>query len=157
MMHLGTIHRSRLGQGGFSMLEVLIALVVLAVGLLGLALLQTVNLRYTKSAEQRTKAINLAGAILDTMRTNRSELPSYTVEEDGFGDVDASEGCERSAALNAASNLQHWMCEVKEALGPEATGSITIAGSAVRVEISWSEDSLPSLTGGATVVLESVL
>jgi type IV pilus assembly protein PilV len=157
MTRFGTIRRSGRKQQGFSMLEVLIALVVLAVGLLGLALLQTVNLRYTKSAEQRTKATNLAGAILDTMRTNRSELASYAVEEDGFDDVDASGGCELDAALNAASNLEHWMCEVKEALGPDADGSITIVGSNVRVQINWSEDNLPSLTGGATVVLESVL
>lgn len=157
MIRLGSVRKGYRVQRGFSMLEVLIALLVLTVGLLGLALLQTVNLRYTKSAEQRTKAINLAGAILDTMRTNRSELLSYAVEEDGFDDVDASDGCGRSATLNAASNLEHWMCEVKEALGPEASGSITIAGSDVRVQINWSEDNLPSLTGGATVVLESVL
>ena len=34
-------------QSGFSMIEVLIALLVLAFGLLGLAFMQTLNLRYT--------------------------------------------------------------------------------------------------------------
>ena len=157
MNRFGRIRRGGRGQGGFSMIEVLIALVVLAVGLLGLALLQTMNLRYTKSAEQRTKAINLASSIIDTMRTNRSELVAYAVEESQFEDVDPSAGCERSGALNAARNLEQWMCEVKEALGPEADGSITIAASSVRVQINWSEDNLPSLAGGANVVLESVL
>lgn len=157
MRHLGTIRRGSAGQSGFSLIEVLIALVVLAVGLLGLALLQTMNLRYTKSAEQRTKAINLASSILDTMRTNRSELVAYVVDESAFDDVDPSGGCGRNANLNAANNLGRWMCEVKEALGPEAEGSITVAGSAVTVEISWAEDNLPSLAGGAEVVLETVL
>ena len=157
MKRIGRIRRGGHRQQGFSLLEVLIALVVLAVGLLGLALLQTMNLRYTKSAEQRTKAINLAGSILDSMRTNRSELAAYAVEESAFDDVDPSGGCGGVSSLNATNNLNHWMCEVREALGPEATGSITINGSAVRVEIQWSEDNLPSLAGGAEVALESVL
>ena len=61
-------------QSGFSMIEVLIALLVLAFGLLGLAFMQTLNLRYTKSAQQRTQAVNLASELLDTMRANRSQL-----------------------------------------------------------------------------------
>ena len=45
----------RSSVGGFSLLEVLIALVVLGFGLLGYALLQTMNLRFTQSANQRTQ------------------------------------------------------------------------------------------------------
>lgn len=157
MNRLGRIRRAERGQHGFSLLEVLIALVVLAVGLLGLALLQTMNLRYTKSAEQRTKAVNLAGSIMDSMRTNRSELAAYAVEESAFDDVDSSDGCGGATSLDAENNLENWMCEVREALGPEATGSITVNGSSVRVEIQWSEDNLPSLVGGAEIALESVL
>lgn len=157
MRRFGAIRRGSAAQGGFSMIEVLMALVVLAVGLLGLALLQTMNLRYTKSAEQRTKAVNLASAILDTMRTNRSELAAYAIEESAFADVDPTGGCERDATLSVASNLDHWKCEVREALGPEATGSIIVNDSAVRVEISWSEDNLPSLAGGAEIAMETVL
>lgn len=157
MNGLGRIRRTGRGQEGFSLLEVLIALVVLAVGLLGLALLQTMNLRYTKSAEQRTKAVNLAGSIMDAMRTNRSELAAYAVEESAFDDVDPSDGCGGATSLDAESNLENWMCEVREALGPEATGSITVNGSSVRVEIQWSEDNLPTLLGGAEIALESVL
>ncbi|MEN1939851.1 type IV pilus modification protein PilV [Luteimonas sp. MJ174] len=157
MTGLGIIRRGKRAQRGFSMIEVLIALVILAVGLLGLALLQTMNLRYTKSAEQRTKAINLASSILDTMRTNRSELAAYAVGEGGFDGVVTIGGCARDDALTASGNLARWKCEVREALGPEAEGSITINNSAVRVELSWSEDNLPSLAGGAEIVLETVL
>lgn len=157
MTTLGAIRRGNGGQAGFSMIEVLMALVVLAVGLLGLALLQTMNLRYTKSAEQRTKAVNLASAILDTMRTNRSELAAYAMDESAFADVDPTGGCQRDAALSVSKNLDRWKCEVREALGPEATGSITVNDTAVRVEISWSEDNLPSLAGGAEIALETVL
>ncbi|MBJ6982624.1 type IV pilus modification protein PilV [Luteimonas sp. MC1572] len=158
MRHIGHIRRAgQQSQGGFSLIEVLIALVILAIGLLGLALLQTMNLRYTKSAEQRTKAVNLASAILDTMRTNRSEVAAYVVDDADFADVDPVGGCSRDAALDAASNIARWMCEVKEALGPEATGAIVVAGSTVRVQLRWSEDNLPLLADGAEITLETVL
>lgn len=158
MNRFGRVHRAgRKPQSGFSLIEVLIALVVLAVGLLGLALLQTMNLRYTKSAEQRTKAVNLASAILDTMRTNRSEIGAYVVDDANFADVDPVGGCSRDASLTAASNIARWMCEVKESLGPEATGTIAVAGSTVSVELRWSEDNLPLLPDGAEIKLETVL
>jgi type IV pilus assembly protein PilV len=158
MRHIGHIRRAgQQSQGGFSLIEVLIALVILAIGLLGLALLQTMNLRYTKSAEQRTKAVNLASAILDTMRTNRSEVAAYVVDDADFADVDPVGGCSRDAALDAASNIARWMCEVREALGPEATGAIVVAGSNVSVQLRWSEDNLPLLADGAEITLETVL
>ena len=91
------------------------------------------------------------------MRTNRSELAAYAVEEDAFDDVDPSGGCGRDAALTAASNLGRWMCEVRESLGPEATGAITVNGSTVLVEVRWSEDNLPSLAGGAEIALRTEL
>lgn len=47
-------------SGGFTLLEVLIAIIVLAFGLLGFALLQTMNVRFVQSANYRTQATNLA-------------------------------------------------------------------------------------------------
>ena len=144
-------------QRGFSLIEVLIALVVLAVGLLGLALLQTMNLRYTKSADQRTKAVNLAGGILDSIRSNRSELNFYTVTNADFDGATASGGCGSGNAMNAQANVTRWVCEVKEALGPNATGSVTIDGSQVTVVVSWDEGNMPSLTDSGRIELETML
>lgn len=156
MNRLGSIKRHG-SQAGFSLIEVLIALLVLAVGLLGLALTQTMSLRYTKSAEQRTKAATLANSILDAMRSNRTELAAYVVEESQFSGVDASGGCERSSAMNASANLQRWMCEVRESLGPDATGSIRLDGAGVQVSIRWNEATLTPLDGAGEVLVETVL
>lgn len=145
------------GQRGFSLLEVLIALVVLAIGLLGLALLQTMNLRYTKSADQRTKAVNLAGAVLDSIRSNRSELDSYVITPADFDSVSAAGGCAFGNTLNASLNATRWICEVKEALGPDASGSVSINGSGVTVVVSWDEGNMPSLTDSGRIELETVL
>lgn len=156
MNRLGSIRRPG-RQAGFSLIEVLIALLVLAVGLLGLALTQTMSLRYTKSAEQRTKAVTLANSILDAMRSNRTEVAAYAVEETQFSSVDASGGCERSSSMSASANLERWMCEVRESLGPDATGSITMDGAGVAVSIRWNEETLTPLDGAGEVRVETVL
>jgi len=57
-------------QSGFSLLEVLIALLVLSIGLLGLAALQTTSLRSNEMASMRTTATQLAYDISDRMRAN---------------------------------------------------------------------------------------
>lgn len=55
---------------GFSLIEVLVALLVLSVGLLGLALLQVQGMRYNSNSYQRTQATVLAYEIIDRIRTN---------------------------------------------------------------------------------------
>lgn len=56
--------------GGFTLLEVLVTLLVLSIGLLGLAGLQTTGLRSNQSAAQRTAATQLAADIIDRIRAN---------------------------------------------------------------------------------------
>lgn len=55
---------------GFTLIEVLIAMVVLAVGLLGLAALQATSLRNNQSAYFRSQATQLAYDIADRVRAN---------------------------------------------------------------------------------------
>lgn len=57
-------------QGGFNLLEVLITLIILAVGLLGLATLQNLGLRLGHESYERTQATILVYDIIDRMRAN---------------------------------------------------------------------------------------
>lgn len=59
-------------QSGFTLLEVLVAMLVLAIGLLGLAGLMTSSMRNNLSASHRTQATWMAYDIIDRMRTNRA-------------------------------------------------------------------------------------
>lgn len=61
-------------SAGFTLLEVLIALVLLSVGMLGIAALSVESLRSGQSALYRTKAINLAADMADSIRANRTAL-----------------------------------------------------------------------------------
>lgn len=60
----------RLPQRGFSLIEVLVALFVLSIGLLGLAALQTTGLRFNTQSYQRTQATLNAYDIIDRIRAN---------------------------------------------------------------------------------------
>lgn len=57
-------------QRGFNLIEVLITLIVLAVGLLGLATLQNLGLRFGHQSYERTQATILIYDIIDRMRAN---------------------------------------------------------------------------------------
>ncbi len=67
--------RSR--QRGFSLIEVLVAMLILAIGLLGLAALQTQGMRFNHDAYVRTSATTLATDIIDKMRLNQGSASSF--------------------------------------------------------------------------------
>lgn len=60
-------------QRGFTLVEILVAVLVLAIGLLGLAGLQATTMRFNHSAYMRSQATNLAYDIADRMRVNRAK------------------------------------------------------------------------------------
>ena len=66
---------------GLTLVEILIALLVLSIGMLGLASLQTMSLRFNTSAYYRTQATALAYGLADRMRANRQAALNdlYTV------------------------------------------------------------------------------
>lgn len=64
---------------GFSLIESLVALVVLATGMLGIAGLYVESLRAGRTAHSRTMAINLASDMADRIRANRTGRPFYAV------------------------------------------------------------------------------
>ena len=72
-----SMYANRLGQRGFTIVEALVALVVLAVGMLGIASLYVTTLRASGSAMSRMQAINLASDLGDRIRANRTAEAAY--------------------------------------------------------------------------------
>jgi len=70
---MGRLHPFRSKRaGGFSLIEVLVALMILSVGALGIAAMMAVSLKSKNGAYSRTQANILAYTILDRMRANRA-------------------------------------------------------------------------------------
>jgi type IV pilus assembly protein PilV len=62
--------QTRCGEGGFTLLEVLIAIVIFSIGLLGIAGLQVSGMRFTQDSQLRAIAVAQAEAMADRMRAN---------------------------------------------------------------------------------------
>jgi type IV pilus assembly protein PilV len=110
------------GSGGFTLLEVLIAPVILSIGLLGIAGLQGVGLRSSHGAYLSSQASLLAYDMADRIRANPQDLATYN----GFSTTTVDCAAPPATPL-AAADLAQWACAV-EALLPNGSG--TIAGVA---------------------------
>lgn len=103
-------------QSGFSLLELLVALVIFSVGLLGIAGLQVVSKQSSYESQQRTIASQVAYALLEDMRTNGPAISVYRSVSDLGGGSLASlpvESCRDpntpcSAAQKAVHDLWYW-------------------------------------------------
>jgi type IV pilus modification protein PilV len=60
-------------QSGFSLIEVLVATVIMAIGILGIAGLQVVSLQQNRSSLLRSEAAQLGNDIMDRIRVNPGE------------------------------------------------------------------------------------
>ena len=95
-------------QRGVGMIEVLVALVILAIGVLGFSALQLRSMEATTEASNRTMAMNLARDLSERIRINRLGLADYvtaindkTVEVGCVGSADIYEpNCDKTKMAN---------------------------------------------------------
>jgi type IV pilus assembly protein PilV len=124
-------------QSGFTLVEVLVAMLVLAIGLLGLAGLMTSSLRNNLSASHRTQATWLAYDIIDRMRANRTSAiaGSYatTLATSGACTVAWPTGTIQ------AQDIAAWKSQLACVL-PTGNGSIAVTNAArATVMIRWDD------------------
>lgn len=135
-------------SGGFTLLEVLIALLILSVGLLGIAGLQLTGLRSNHSAYLRSQATILAYDLLDRLRANRAQAQSggYNITIAGASDLPSISG----SPTQAATDLNAWGSDLL-ALLPAAQASVAVAAdNTVNVSVSWDDsraDRAPDRSG----------
>lgn len=126
---------------GLSLIEMLIALLVVSVGLLGMAGLQAYSLRMNTSAYYRSQANTLAYEILDAMRTNRE-----SAKTGGYNITFSANG---AGTGQAAKDLAGWLGTLRLVL-PSGDGQIACGNAALEgvcsVTVAW--DDTRSVTGG---------
>ena len=124
-------------QGGFSLIEVMIAILVLGFGLLGFALLQTTSVRYVQSANYRTQATNLSYELLDQIRINRAAAVLYVAN---YSATTTACTPPTGGDITAQQFMADWQCRLGKALGEGATASVTRNGDQVTVRVSWGDE-----------------
>jgi type IV pilus assembly protein PilV len=127
--------RRQSGAAGFSLIEMLIALLVVTVGLLGMAGLQAYSLRNNVSAYHRSVADDLAYQILDMMRANRPGALN--------GSYDTIRGTAASGS-RARIDLDNWQSAIAHFL-PGGQGIVDCAIPPVcAVTIQWNDNRVAS-------------
>ena len=103
-------------QRGFSLIELLIALIVFSVGLLAVAGLQTVSKQSNFEALQRTSASQIAYGMLQDMRVNGDAIAVYLAAGEMGGGARGGEpapNCSGVSTCNSAQKAAHdlWFWE----------------------------------------------
>lgn len=129
--------KKRSSQAGFSLIEALIAALVLGIGLLGIAGMTAAGLRSTDSANLRTQATILAEDILERMRANRAAAIAGDYD---VADLDRVPECAEGSPLSAC-DLSSWMRSLERIFhGPDASSvDCTTAAPVCAVTISFDD------------------
>lgn len=134
-------------QTGLTMLEVLVSLVVMSIGLLGLAGLQATGLRSNTGSYLRTIATTQAYAIADRMRANPLGVAAGNYDALGPGSEDPecatstvgspAQGC--TAEQMAQYDAYAWNSENARLL-PNGTGTVAVNGTLYTITVMWDDN-----------------
>ncbi len=165
-------------QRGVSLIEVLVSILVMALGLVGMASLQTTTLKYQQGSVQRGMVASLISDFAERARANNSQSPqvegdsSLYLTESGLtwasavavSDFEPDSDCRASDATCSASDLaaydlKVWQQSVRTAL-PQGSAAVVRQGDAMNVTLMWSDkgratESSPACTNQDTAA-ESV-
>ena len=114
-------------QNGMTLVEVLVALVILGVGLLGAAAFQLNALKYTDSARMTSQASFIAYDLMDRIRANAAA--DYTIAPPASGNPDVTRD----------QDLFDFNANIVSSLGASATGSVAVNQKVYTITITWDD------------------
>lgn len=134
--------RSLRQQSGLGLIEILVAVLVLGIGILGVASTQVVSLQMSSQSQNRSQAVLLAEDILDRIRANSDNPGAYALAQ---GDAQGADNgaCDTSFvpanATVAANDLAAWENSLA-CLLPDAERTVAVNGNTVTVTIDWDQN-----------------
>ncbi|TAJ52125.1 MAG: type IV pilus modification protein PilV [Nevskiaceae bacterium] len=111
-------------QRGVGLIEVLVALLILSIGLLGISLVQARALSSNNSSMGRSMAVVASYSILEAMRADRADALGGAYNQTVTADDDCTIG---STTALATVQLAGWCAELRATLGAATTTTGTVA------------------------------
>ena len=139
-------------QSGFSLIEAMVSLVVVSVGMIGIAALYGQGLGAGRTALYRTQAVNLAADMADRIRVNRQGGAAY-------GGAGANNNCDPGGGVNctpaqmAAHDIWVWTNQVTAQL-PNGGGAVTYTATSpptYTITVTWQDTGLGAVSYPMTV------
>ena len=124
--------RSR--QRGATLIEVLVAVLITATGVLGAAAMQLNAVKFNQASTSRSTAVFLANDISDRMRANRSDALA------GRYDLGIDDDAPAGAAIYQI-DIQEWLQEIALRL-PAGDASVARDDNNFTITIQWDESRL---------------
>ena len=128
-------------QKGASLVEVMVAFLILSVGLLGLAMLQAKSLRLNTDAYMRSQATLIAQELIENMRANPTANYTHAGPSKPIG------GCGGCSSIQQAryDDLIRWYDALNAQLPAGVTASISSSGSPriYTINVTWMERDIP--------------
>jgi type IV pilus assembly protein PilV len=116
----------RRSQGGYALLEALVAVAVAAVGFVGAARLQTYGLAVNNSTQARQKATLLGYQMADRIRANQAGVAAHGYDRAAAGDpacLAGATGCTPAQLVGA--DVAQWQSEIAAQL-PGGVGVVCL-------------------------------
>jgi type IV pilus assembly protein PilV len=157
------------GQAGFSLIEVLVALLILSIGVVGVAGVQLSSIKFNQVSQQRSIASQHAISIAERMRANLTAVrppandyifnfpyASIPAERAKLAAISCTTASPCTATQVAKRNLREWLDQLDASL-PNGRGTITQnppplgvtpVGRPYVVTVMWEEKELDSGAGG---------
>lgn len=128
-------------QAGVTLIEVLVAMLVLAVGLLGAAALQLNALKYTDSSTMSTQASFIAYDLLDRIRANPCSNASSSPCSNPGGDYQLTSLSAAPTTISGVrdQDLSDFANNVNNLGGTSPAGSVAVANGVVTISITWDD------------------
>lgn len=139
-------HRRTRLQGA-TLIEILVALLILSFGVLGMAGLQARALKGNQSAMQRTQAVMMSYYILDAMRVDRDKAKLLNYNTGSLTGTVIGPICNPAAITGttlANNNVKHWIQSLKATIGNASDTStcgaiLCDADGVCQIQVSWDD------------------
>ena len=132
--------RARKHQTGFGLIEVLVALLIVSIGLLGIAALQITALRNVGSSMERSQAVIQTYSYMDLLRANKSKATG--------SQLDLPLTCDSENLGSSLVEQRNWINQLHDTLGPQSCGMVNCGGGGkCTITVQWDDS---RAAGGST-------